>query len=185
MLAESALGELSAVVEEDDQDQEEDEGQQLDAQGYGGRGVYPPPTQDYETETEDEYDQGQDQQPHIAVHEATIEYTQPSIHPTGGVQRTDSQTTVKPLPQQQRARAGSNASTARTSSRMSMRAPSPRFGPGLGPLRPQSRLSVIRSDGQVEQDDASSTSSLGRPLSRASRNFQNVSPFNGSLSTSN
>lgn len=186
----SAMGELSAVMEEDDQEDEDQDQQEHLAQPSMPnfqRGVYPPPTQDqeYDTETElDDNEQVEDTyqqqntagQPQIAVHEATIEYTQRSIEPPE-TRRMPSQLPLQVQQHEMRPRSGSMASTARASSRMSSRAPTPRFGPSLVPDRPQSRLSM-RTDAHGQDDEVTSMSSLGRPLSRGSRNF---APEGGSI----
>ncbi|KAG8998311.1 hypothetical protein FRB93_013786 [Tulasnella sp. JGI-2019a] len=178
MNKEAGKGELSAVTEENDGAAEEGH-REPQTQSYGRRGVYPPPTQDaaYDTETElgdnnEPYyrQNGEGHQTHIEIHDATIEYTQRSMDPAPLQPRKESQVFQPPA---QRTRSGSNGSVIRASSRMSSRAPTPRFGPAAAAARPQSRLSVIRSEGQVQDDDQSSTSSLGQPLSRAAQNYAN------------
>ncbi|KAG8878574.1 hypothetical protein FRB98_006087 [Tulasnella sp. 332] len=191
---EAGMGELSAVTEEDDEHIEEEQGGAHDVpqmHSHDRHGVYPPPTQDGAYDTETELDDNEDpyyqhnregRQPLAAVQEATIEYTQQhSIDPVPTLPRKTSQQVLQH--QIQRTRSGSNVGVIRSSSRMSSRAPTPRLGPAPAPApalhRPQSRLGGLRADAQAPQDDdVSSTSSLGRPLSRASRNFANREAFN-------
>ncbi|KAG8876345.1 hypothetical protein FRB97_004284 [Tulasnella sp. 331] len=189
---EAGMGELSAVTEEDDEHIEEEQGGAHDVpqmHSHDRHGVYPPPTQDGAYDTETELDDNEDpyyqhnregRQPLAAVQEATIEYTQQhSIDPVPTLPRKTSQQVLQH--QIQRTRSGSNVGVIRSSSRMSSRAPTPRLGPAPAPAlhRPQSRLGGLRADAQAPQDDdVSSTSSLGRPLSRASRNFASREAFN-------
>lgn len=176
MMAAGGMAELSVVTEEDDQlEREEDERRGVRApqdQRYVGRGgsQYPPPTQDgaYDTETDYEDQQNNDRRPQIEVQEATIEYTQQSI----GGGRLSPQHRLQPL--DGRPRAGSNATTARASSRMSSRAPTPKFGQVIQPARPQSRLANMRANVRVQEEEDTITS-LGRPLSRGTRAFPDVS----------
>lgn len=192
MLSRASLhpGELSTVREATNED-EEDESQTQD--GYGRyqyqsqpNRQYSPPAQDQSQEdvqTELDYDGGREQreqQPRqtvrIALHEPTLEYTQGDI---------SQPLEAEPVPSHQqlfgRQRSGSNATTVRSASRLSSRAPSPRFGGQVRVPEPvrraPSRMSNMRGEGGRSPDlgdDAATTSSLGRPVPPASRRFITV-----------
>ncbi|KIO23851.1 hypothetical protein M407DRAFT_26713 [Tulasnella calospora MUT 4182] len=189
MLSRASLhpGELSTVREATNED--EDESQAEDMYGHyqyqsQPNRQYSPPGQDQSQEdaqTEHDYAGGREQreeQPRhtvrIALHEPTLEYT------VGDVTQPLEPEPVQPHQQLfGRQRSGSNATTVRSASRLSSRAPSPRFG-GQVRVAPEpvrrapSRMSNLRGDGGRSPDlgdDAATTSSLGRPVPPGSRRF--------------
>ncbi|KAG9013566.1 hypothetical protein FRB90_005880 [Tulasnella sp. 427] len=181
-------GELSTVREATNEDEDEDEPQ---GQGHGGYGYYQyqskpnrqysPPAQDQtqdDAQTEPDYDAEEPpkQGVRIAVQEPTLEYT------VGDITQPEPETVQLQQQLYGRQRSGSNATTVRSASRLSSRAPSPRFGQVRATQEPvrraPSRLSALRGEGGRSPepgDDAATTSSLGRPIPPSSRRFITVS----------
>lgn len=164
------ISDLSTVREVTNEDQDdEDDRLHHEQQPHSGQRRYSPPSQDdgYGTE-ETELDEDEDPPVQIEVCEATLEYTV-GEQTQAAVEKDSIMGTAG------RPRSGS---TIRSSSRMSSRAPSPRFVQPTVPLEPMFRRAPSRMSNPAprpQDDDVASTSSYGRPVPPASRRFLSVS----------
>jgi len=157
---------LSAVEEEEEEHDQDGHPHSMYQDGHDG----------YDTELDEDGDGV-----HIEVQDATLEYTRPDIHPpdfrpespmgSGSV----SSLTRSASAMSMRSNQSGNNSRMDDRPRPSSRGASPRFGHGFMPVdrRPQSRMSN-KGRGGID-DDASSTSSVGRVIPPNSRRFISVS----------